>query len=536
MIQGRGIVMGKALTYVTIAISVAAALQYFVLHWTLLFDPMPLAMREAAPILIGEAYAEQLKDGDLFPYAEEQYPESTSVYGPVYSMLTGSLQALLDQNPYTIHRVAVALAIVLAALFCGWLVWRRSNFHMGLLAAVWFYLLQVASLTVTAGPSALCVLFYVIGIAAILHFGPGRLGLFLAIAAGFLGLLTKPYASLVIPAALIYVYLFHSPRRALVAACITAGATAVLLQGASILMPTYFHSVYVIHSAYATRIFENLLSQSVVFSKLNFGLILALLAAFPCTGYAVRKLSFRSLWGREPLVRPDIGFDRLMVLVAAAALLFSLGWHGGAYLIYFNHLLLPPLLIAALGCPIQTVRAPSIIQGVLLLNLALLMFWRPPLRADSDAHKEVLSLLLGKTALVDPVFEPYARIFRKVELIDNGQTEYLVYYDQHHESPLSQQSKEWEQALDARLKSGEIEVLCLAPQFSRSALLHKGAISETLNANYKLTHTIGMPIYFYGFKDWSLFGNGQAEIYLFQKKSTVQATPIKNEPAAANRY
>ena len=52
MIRGRGIGKQKFLTYLIIAVALAAAIHYFVLHWTLITDPMPLAMREAAPIVI----------------------------------------------------------------------------------------------------------------------------------------------------------------------------------------------------------------------------------------------------------------------------------------------------------------------------------------------------------------------------------------------------------------------------------------------------------------------------------------------------
>lgn len=526
-LEGRGIAKEKFLIYLTIAVSLAAAMHYSVLHWTLITDPMPLAMREAAPIVIGADYADRLKEGDLLPYGLEEYPGSVSVYGPTYTMLTGALQAAFGSNPYVLHRISVALTLLFASLLIGALIWKRSGFHFGLLVAVWFYLIQIASLTVTAGPSALAVLFYVLGIAAILQFGPGRLGLFLAIAAGFLGLLTKPYASLVIPAALIYVYLFHSPRRALIAAGMTAVATVLLLILATALMPTYFHSVFQIHSAYATRIFDNLLSQSLVFSKLNFGLIVGFFAALPLSGYAIRKWEISSLWGTAPLVQPDIRFDRLLVLVASAVLFISLGWHGGAYLIYFNHLLLPPLLLAACGYLVKGTRVSFFVQVLLIVNIVLLIVWRPPLRADTKTNLSVMSQLMGKSALVDPVFAPYAQLFTKVELIDNGQTEYLVYYDQHHESRFSGRSANWQKELTAQIESGKYEMLFLAPQFSREALVDKGKLSESLKRHYELVRTIRMPIYFTHFRDWSLFGSGHAKVYLFQRRDTLNDDVIE---------
>lgn len=527
MLQRETLAKEKLLLYVAVAVAVLGAIHYFVLHWALIVEPMPLAIREPAPVLIAEAYAEGLKDGALWPYSEAHYPEFTSVYGPVYTMVTGALQVVFDMNPYTLHRLFVGLTLIGSALLCGLLVWRKANCLAALVAASWFYLIQVASITVTAGPSALAVLFYLLGIAAIIRFGSGRLGLFLAITMGFLAFLTKPYASLIIPGALIYVYLFHSPRRALMAAGLTLLATGALFLAASIWMPTYYHSVFQIHSAYATRIIDNLISQTVTFSQLNFGLLLAFFVAFPLAGYALKMRKIASLWGRSPLIEPDIGIDRLLVIVAGIVLFVSLGWHGGAYLIYYNHLLLPPLILSAFRYDYSRPLRSAFVRLVLIINLLLLVLWRPPLPEDNDVHLGLMSQLLGKRALVDPVLEPIARLFGDVEIVDNGQSEYLVYYDRYHAGDLSPRSAAWESRLVSALSDQTYELILLAPQYNREALIFNGFSSEALQRNYERTHRVEIPIYFHHFKDWRLFGRGSSEIYLFQKRGDLSKYPIE---------
>jgi len=527
MLQRETVAKEKLLLYVAITVATLGAIHYFVLHWALIFEPMPLAIREPAPIVISEAYGEGLKEGELWPYSEQRYPELTSVYGPIYTMAAGALHVVFDVNPYTMHRSFVGLTLLGSALLCGLLVWRKANGFVALVAASWFYLIQVASVTVTAGPSALAVLFYLLGIAAILRFGPGRLGLLLAISMGFLGFLTKPYASLIIPAALIYVYLFHSPRRALNAAGLTLLATGALFLVASAWMPTYFHSVFQIHSAFATRILDNLLGQTLTFSKLNFGLVLAFLLALPLSGYALKLRKIKSLWGRSPLIEPDIGIDRLLVIVACVVLFASLGWHGGAYLIYYNHLLLPPLILAALSYNYGSLWRGAVVLLVLILNLVMLALWRPPLPEDNDAHLGVMSQLLGKRALVDPVLEPIARLFSEVALVDNGQAEYLVYYDRHHPGCWSSRSAAWESQIASELAKQRYEVILLAPQFGRESLIFNGVISEELRGNYELTHRMEIPIYFHHFKDWRLFGRGHSEIYLFQNRGDMNNQAVE---------
>lgn len=518
MFLKTGITKNKILSYAALLVAAMGALNYFVLHWTLIVDPMPLTMREAAPIVISGTYAEQLKDGLTLPYAVEQYPASTSVYGPVYTILAGSLQAVFEVNPYFLQRGFVAFTMIASAILCGLLVSRQSDLCGGFLAAVWFYAIQVTYSMAAAGPSALAVLFYLLGIASILYFGPGWRGLVLAILAGFLGLLTKPYAALVIPAALIYVYLFHSPRRALIAACGTVVVSCLLAILISVSMPTYFHSVFQIHSAYATRYLDHLLSQTYLFTKLNFSLLAAFLVIFPFTKLKVTGPTIKRLWGTQPIIQPDIGFDRLMVLVAVAALFLSLGWHAGTYMTYFNHLLLPALLIAAFRCKGIRETPYFIVRLTLICNLALLIVWRPPLRAESNNHLEVMSLLVGQSALVDPVFQPYASLLKNVEVIDHGQTEYLVNYDLNHKGRFSDLSAAWEKHLVSEIQSGEHSFILLAPHYNRRALIFGGASSGLLHRLYERTHVVRIPIYFLHFKDPSLFGQGHAEVFIFQKR------------------
>jgi len=521
MITRGSITKNKLLNYVAVAVAICTAAHYFSLHWSLITDPMPLSARESSSILIAEDYAEGLLQGILSPYAVEHYPQSTSVYGPVYTLLAAAVPWTFETSPYFLYRCLSGVIIAFSALLCGGLIAGRGNWQLGLLAAVYFYITQVASTCVGAGADAPAVLFYILGILAILRLGTGWLGLGVGICVGLLGLFTKPYVALIIPAILVYTYLFHSPRRALVAAAWTAFSTGLGSVLVGLTMPTYFHAVFEIHTAYATRDLEHLISQLTLFTKLNAGLILAFALAFPWLSLRLRLTSLKHLWGGRPLVKPDIGFDRFLALIAAAALLLVLGWHGGAYLTYFNHLLLAPLLLGAFQESDVRISHRFWVKWIVLINVILLAVGRPQMREANDAHLVIMSNLMNKHVLVDPVLEPIARLFERVDLVDNGQAEYLVKYDQHFGGTFAARSEAWAGQLAIRLESGEYDGLYLSPIYFRKLLLDTGRSSELLHRNYKRVHVARLPIYFSHFKDRKALGKGEIEVYYFERRENI---------------
>ena len=109
----------KWLNYIVLFVALACALHYTTLHYSLITDPLPLTLRESAPILISEAYAEQLADGFVLPYSVEQYPQATSVYGPMYTILTGVIQLGPEVDPYLLHRWINALLLLCASILCA---------------------------------------------------------------------------------------------------------------------------------------------------------------------------------------------------------------------------------------------------------------------------------------------------------------------------------------------------------------------------------------------------------------------------------
>jgi hypothetical protein len=208
-------------------------------------------------------------------------------------------------------------------------------------------------------------------------------------------------------------------------------------------------------------------------------------------------------------------------LIAGAALLLSLGWHGGAYLLYYNHLLLPGLLVAAFRCFEKSGMRFFLLRAALILNVVLLVLARPPLREEKTAHLAITSQLITKTALVDPVLEPIARLFENVDVIDNGQAEYLINYDLHFGGAFAKRSVDWSNRLAASIASGEYEGIYLSPNYYRKLLLEEGRSSDLLHRFYKRVHVVRVPIYFSHFKDKSELGKGMVEVYYFERRENV---------------
>jgi hypothetical protein len=495
-------------------------LAYARIHSATIGESWPLTLREPAFIIQTDA----LLDPEAPPmYSWESLPEQTNLYGPIYPISALPLAALLDDAPYIAHRLTTGLFLILSCTTLGFLIGRKSGKHYGWIGAVFFYITSVASPSVAAGPDTLSTFFYIAAIGIAYDRGFNWKSILACAMLGFAGLLTKPYTVLVIPGMLTYCYLFVSPKRALFAAVAIATVSLLGFGIISYCLPAYFHTVFGMHSFYATRFLEELLSQIQEFAYLHFSLLALFAFGFPYRSLgSLQKPTWSRLFGNQPLFSKPLGFDRFMTIIAASVLLISLGWHGGAYLIYFNHLLLPPLILASLSRA-DTLERHFRLSHILLLANALLVFTLLPSQPKNEAiSPAIYKALQGGTVLIDPVLEPLTSALPDAHLADNGQAEYLINYDRANKnSPSRPCSKAWFEKESSQIGEGAYDYLLLTHRHNRPHLFLNREPTQFMQSHYELFGYFEISVYYVSFRERGKFGNQPLPISIFKRKANL---------------
>ncbi len=491
---------------------------YAHLHFAAIVEHLPLNYREPAYILNTQAFLEKDKPP---PYSWASLPEQTNLYGPLYVYASAPLALLLEQTPYVAHRLTSGIFLVLSCGMIGILIATKNGKLYGFVGATLFYLANVASPSIAAGPDTLAVFFYVSAIYFLHSFGFEKRAIALSAIFGIAGFLTKPYVVLIIPGMLIYGYLFVSPRKALLAASAIASSFLGTFIALWYFMPAYFTSVILVHFHYRLRDFNTLLEQSFEFAFLNFAVVALFLWHFPWRKLRqIGPVSMTRLFGNQPLFRSPIGLDNFMAIIAAGILLLSMGWHSGNYMVYYNHLLLPPLLIAAFsGAGLPDSRR-VLVKSLLLANALLLILLKPSL-PGGEGYPDWFDAVIKEEEpiLVDPVLEPLSRLSGTVHLVDNGQAEYLVnYYHLSKKAPSQIKPDEWLAEETIKIRSGTYRYLILMPFHNRAHLIFAGDLREPLAAGYDLVGELKINIYHSDFRNRSRFGLNDDQMLVFKRK------------------
>ncbi len=515
----NGIINQRTVSILMACATIALIGMYLRIHASLLATPWPITVREAAFILQTEA----LLDPSAPPmYSPESTPDNVNLYGPLYPLAAAPLAALFPNQPYLAHRLTVALFLLGTCLLLGWALAKHSRNIVGFAAAGIFYAATVATPSVAAGPDTLATFLYVAAIVIFTETGPTIKGISAAICVGLLALLAKPYAVWIIPCVIAYITWAHSIRRGIYCALGTIIVSAMGAWLVATWWPEYFFSVFLIHSASASRYPEVLTSQLLEFSWLNFAPIALLLLLLPYRQFLRQALRWR--WHSGKLTIPPLDHRPtwcvFMALAALLPLLLSLGWHGGAHIIYFNHLLLAPLLIAALTLEAQVSDLGRSLGAKLLVvaNIALLITFIPP---PPPLPKAVNLSNAGKV-LVDPVLEPVRRLYPGADVVDNAQTEYWIRHAKEYGNKDRQaRARQWETNLTNQLNNRVYDTLLLANPYahSRPALLTTEGMSDALIMNYDIRGKKTVPAYFLPFRNREAYGIVPLTLFVFSKKS-----------------
>ena len=345
------------------------------------------------------------------PYTPAGVLAGANVYGPAYPLWARPFTAAFA-NPYLAHRWASSVALAGLLGLLAWSLRREGCGGIETAAGLALvYVLNVSSHSLSASADLLGAALYVATLAV------SRRGTWPALLAGLalalMAALTKPYFALGWVIVASHQLLFAAPRRALTYLGVSGLVGLLMAGGLQAVAPYYFLSTLVVHGTATLRSVTVLLNQGAEFALLTGGVLILALLQRP----GRRRVSF-SL--HRPLLDPAVDLWPWATLLAAAALLGSLGWHPGNYLAYYYHLLLVPLVIVALARLRDWPRAG---RALLVANLLVLGRLLPPQPgADGWSGLEASVAAVRGPILAEPLLEPFARSRPRFELLTHGQT------------------------------------------------------------------------------------------------------------------
>lgn len=503
----------------------AAALAYYgLIHWRVIWMREPVALREPAVVIAMRGY---LDPSAPRPYSLESFPEYTNLYGMGYIWAGAPFARWLPFSEYSNLRLANAFFLLLILIIigsCG----QETGWYVRGFFLVTTYCVFIRSASMAASPDVLGCLFYTLTwvVAVQGRFRPWSLVSSLAI--GALAFLTKPYCVLGIAGVASYLFFFRSKKIGLIYSGGALALFGVIIVAIRNYYPYYFDAVVGVHAAATThRLLHGLKQWGEFAALLPVPCYLALAGAVGFLKKSVPIVKF-SIATDGPLIVGDLGATPYAwgSFVATAALAALLCWHGGAYLIYFWHLLLPLLALWLVGSSFAA--RPSL--PFYCLNIAGLLALAPslPLIGSSPGWLALQSSIQQlKNPYVDPYFEALQHRDKR-PIPDNGQSEYILYAASVGSNPLLREmSKRFVEQYLRSIFDQRYDGVILV----QNAYFHE-LVMEQIDQNYQFVASYKVRPYYYTFRTPIKFGVYDAPVLVLMPKSTLGgASPTDPEQA-----
>ena len=387
---------------------------------------------EAATLRLNEpmGYPEVVYRGisQVWPhqYQRGNFVATQDNYGPGFSTFCRPFLEL-GCDPYVAARAANMAALVGAMALLAWILrsYRISWVIVGSVTAI-FFALNAGSSSIQARPDFLATLL----IMAVLALGrPAFLGRMNAVLGGIvlgaLGLsafLTKPYCLLAWGAVATYPFIAVKSTGHLGRAVVIAGISALLIGGGVMAYaganPYFLVETVMFHFVHRDPSLGVLLVQTRDFALLGCGLVATLTVSL-----------FRGSHGPSDTARPyntDRRFWVWTLTLGVAAIAAGLGWHRGAYLTYYYHLILPPLAVVA---AFAAETLPLAITGTAVIaNFALLMALAPRFPRPDREWDALATDVAGQRGpvVVDFMLEPLAHGRPDARVAGNGINRFAI--------------------------------------------------------------------------------------------------------------
>ncbi|MCK5580077.1 MAG: hypothetical protein KAJ18_02255 [Candidatus Omnitrophica bacterium] len=500
------VLFGLVLAYVFVRLA------YY--HYQLVTFPYPLEYREGSMIMAVEAMLKGLN-----PFAIENQPRYTNVYGIVYSLVVYPFAKIWGPTTY-VHRAVTAF---FAFLCCGVLarVMHRKKVPLllNLSGVLIFYafLLFPRTTTPCAGPNTLGLFLFLVALFLPWKHQYSWKSLWASILISLVAFYTKPYFVFALPYLTFFLFFFVSKKKGIIYGFVSL----FLLTGSIVVMnhyfDAYFNNIIFVHTNATNDFLVFCHEQFVRFFKYHSGLFLILFGILGVSAFqGIRKVcregnvfsdvkqkirhavNFSGF--RKPFLNSPGDLALFCMLFSTAVLYFRLGRNNGAWMWYFFHLLTPFVILVVCGLMKKYERWQLLFLPFLIFNL-LFVSYEHDLGAylrendfDLKGWESVTEQIKTyKNVLNSPFIAPLL-VHEGMPVYDSGLTEYFKMGAYRH-------SMSWLFPKDGRVTyrhykyRDEIKEMIKAKKFDLAFVTYRGSnfIPQMLPKYYRQIGGIKLP-------------------------------------------
>ena len=497
----------KLINRITSVLLLLSCIIMFVLslknHYNFLVYPYQLEYREGAGLSAAQDFLQNEN-----PYDLSQQPQHTYIYGFLYPYLV-SKAANVYGNTLFVHRAftyffltatSVIIFFVLLRMKAGWI------FSFAGLVFLQQSLIN-ASNTSTSRPEGLGIFLMTFGIIIPWFWNYNRISLYASIVLGILGFLTKQYYLFVIPAIVVYLFLFVSKKKAMeyfLTSVVSLILTLVILD---YVFPLYLSNTLFTHLHYATYSYQYMKDQVAVFAEVNVYLILIIVLS--CIFMIRQYLETRSYMSineifqdvkklfvfesastlSKPLISSngDLLFP-LTLMLALFIFMINLGGHTGNYMAAYLFQLASPFLILV---TFQTLNSTKDLLFRSFACLVLIITLNVEFGLQKIDFERFTSCFIqieeiiksSKSPLNSP--ENVSVIIQEGKPVHNsGHSEYFL--SSNHKT---ERTNDYENEINNKITNKEFDVILLTEGYY-SFFVDKGILYQ----NYKLKNKLCAPM------------------------------------------
>jgi hypothetical protein len=452
-------------------------------HYGIITMPAPGEMREGSAVAITRLLSE---GGN--PYETSNLPTFTYVYGILYN-LTVMLGSFFADPNLTMHRTFSGAFLLMGSVVIFLILNKTTKRVNALRGAGLFYLINCYSYSILARPDTLGLLLMLLCIYMALQ-NKNMLSITFAV----LAFLTKPYFFFGLGVSA----LLNLKNKGL------KGAVVYFLQGLLSLTltllvikataPNYLYITVGLSGGDQKWNLEHFLSQLRYWGMSSLFLIIG------CILRVKSKSSDNIVWIYS-------------LLTGLAILLLGMGWHKGAFLIYYLHIVSPFLILVFMTNSMKEKTRQLLTIGQLILTVYLAY----PLPRVSSEFVELKKEMLVENSR--PSIIMTSEIGDLTLLQDNGQTEYFLRHTGHLNKDLRNKASLYKEGISKDIESKRWDnIWTIAGKSEGKIYITEGlGFTKVLSENYTVSRVYKVGCYFATYKSPHLYGKGFYEVLKWSK-------------------
>jgi hypothetical protein len=402
-------------------------------QFNLIKYPYQHEYREGAGLTLTKSFC----DGKN-PYALENQPQNTYVYGVLYPLITLPFAKIFGAT-LIVHRIISFIFILLSAILTFFVLrFKKTNILFSFIGGLISFQVLLYSGCSLAHPEALGIFLYLLSLIIPWRFNYSYKSLIISVLFGLSAFLTKPYFVLGMIYLPVYIFLFVNKKKSFIFFTFSAFIFIIFLYFINLFFPLYINDCIFHHNNVASFNISHMFNQLISFSRKNisFILILTVILFIPVFSKNVKKIDLPEFYSIKDFDKPLFYIKNdclflLSIILTLFLFIFKLGGHTGSgnalYLYHLISILIIIFTIFVINDYYDFIYIKIFVLIVLLAGLLISfrsMYYKyENNRKDFDELKKEITLnkeILNSPEVVSILIEQNKPIY------NSGQSEYFA--------------------------------------------------------------------------------------------------------------